>query len=126
LAIPGLGLVVAVAVFSGISHSEANRIGEACEELESVNRKNAASVSKLNSDLVTLGRYESKLTKEHEEFSNELRSVGGRLFRFGFLSHLRRLMLYRSRGYYYSEEESRLLDRLEFAVKKFVSAFARI
>jgi hypothetical protein len=125
LVLPGIGTAVAIAVSSTMSHREANKLAKYCEELETVNRKNNSVLSLAKADLLRLNLLEPKLLAEDQFLSHALRQARRRLFRFGYFSHLWRLLTYRFRGYYYKKDEFIYIDQLGSAMLKFMNAFRK-
>jgi hypothetical protein len=104
--LPGIGTAVAVAVSAGLAHSEANKILKACEELESANNKNTIVLKQVNSDMEATRRVEDKLSHWDKYLADELKAARHQLFRFGILSHIRRILRYLFRGSYYASDDS--------------------
>jgi hypothetical protein len=125
LVLPGIGTAVAVAVSATMSHSEANKLGKYCEELEVANQKNDAALSLAKSNLFSLEQIEIKLLNEDQILSDALRHARRKLFRFGYFSHLWRLLTYWFRGYYYAKDEFVYVDDLGMATLRFVNSFKK-
>lgn len=124
--LPGIGTAVAVAVSSTLSHREANRIAKICDELEGVNRKNSSALSKVRSDLSAVRQLEAKLINEHRILHDAVKVTKRKVRRFGWFSHLWRLIRYWVKGYYYTQEEFSFVAKLDSAVLRFVAAFKSV
>jgi hypothetical protein len=124
--LPGIGTAVAVAISATLSHREANRTADLCCELETVNRENSSVLSKVQSELNTVNRMQAKLKNEDLLLCDATRATLLKVRRFGWISHLRRLLRYWIKGYYYSQEEFVFVARLDAAVLRFVAAFKTV
>jgi hypothetical protein len=125
LLLPGIGTIIAVGVSSTMSHREANKVAKACKDLEGANERNPLILSKGQSDLKAIRGLEAKLAEEDKLLAEVIRRTRFRLFGFGFLSHMWRLLRFWILGYYYTSQELSLLEELDAAVTRFISAFAR-
>jgi hypothetical protein len=123
LILPGIGSVVAVAVSAKMSHSEADKVENFCRQLTSANEENTSLLSKSNSQVSYLNNLETRLLFEDNNLTTVMHKARRRLFKFGYLSHLWRLLIFWLRGYYYKSEELIFLDELSAAASKFVNAF---
>jgi hypothetical protein len=124
--LPGIGTAVAVAVSATLSHREANRLGKLSDEIEGVNEQNMSAISKLNSNLNSTARLETKLRDEGQLLDDALKQARWKVRRFGWFSHCWRLLRLRIKGHYYTREEFACVARLDAAVERFMSAFKTV
>ncbi len=122
--LPGLGTVVAVGVSSFLSHKQANRLEQACNELEEANQKNEIVLSKVRVELDSASHFESQLEFGNEDVAAVLTRVRRKLFRFGWLSRMFRYIRYRFTGEYYRSHEFHLVEDLATAVDNFISSLS--
>ncbi|HEV7676352.1 MAG TPA: hypothetical protein VGQ12_17610 [Candidatus Angelobacter sp.] len=121
--LPGIGTAVAIGISATISHRRANRIADLCNEIEGLNRNNSSALLKGQSDLDSLNRLKETLRSEDRLLHEAVNAARKRLRPFGWFSHLRRLLRFWIKGYYYTGEEFILVTSLDAAVLRFVTAF---
>ena len=120
--LPGIGTAVAVAISATISHREANRVADLCDELEGVNRNNSSVLVKTESDLSSVNRLDAKLRSEDQLLYEAVKATRLKVRPFGWFSHFRRLLRFWIKGYYYTQQEFVFVARLDAAVLRFVTA----
>jgi hypothetical protein len=125
LVLPGIGTAIAIAVSSTLSYREAKKVEIICTQLEGTNEKNSAALLTARSDVSTVRIFETKLAQEDQLLSDTILATRTSVLPFGILSHYWRLLRYFFRGYYYSSKDLLSVDRLDAAVRRFVSAFAK-
>lgn len=123
LVLPGIGTAVAVAVSATLSHREANKVAKLCDQLGEANRKNSAELSRVQSSVNKVCLLRSRLNMEREILEDAIRTAQKKVRRFGWFSHLRRLLRYWIWGYYYTQEEFRFVKELDAAFVRFIEAF---
>ena len=123
IVLQGIGVAVGIAIAATVSHREANRLSTLCQDLEDVNKQNEEALTQAHSDTNVLNQLEEKLWAEGHVFEEELRYAKWKIRRFGWFSHLWRLLRYWIKGFYYSNEEFEAVTRLDAAVVRFVNAF---
>ena len=121
--LPGIGTAVAITVSASLAHTKANKLVKACKEIEGINHKNALVLKKVNSDIETTQTLENKLTYWDGYLSEEVKTAQSKLFRFGFMSRLWRLLRFFFCGCYYTTSEFAILEQLGKAVERFISEF---
>jgi hypothetical protein len=122
LVLPGIGTAIAVAISSTISHKQANKIAVVCENVERVNGINTSALSQVHFSLETVRGLEAILIGENKILADIIVSVKARLFPFGILSRIWRRLRFWVNGTYYRMDEQTLLDMLDRAVVRFLSA----
>jgi hypothetical protein len=123
--LPGIGTAIAVGTCSIISHMQANDLGRRCEEIEVAHRWNLRVCEDISINLDRFNELELKLGAETASLGAAVGAAKRRLFRFGWLSHLRRLFRYWMGGDYYETTDFNDLDRLGEAVERFYETFAK-
>ncbi|HEY1984250.1 MAG TPA: hypothetical protein VGG85_02515 [Terracidiphilus sp.] len=121
--LPVIGSAVAIGVSSALSHRNASRLKELCREVAKVNDTNQSVLAQVDADLNKVGDWDAKLEREGAKLWQAVRSARRKLFRFGFLSHIWRLLRFWLRGHYYTPEEQRIVDELGWTVSKFLDRF---
>ena len=106
-----------------MNHSEANKIGKLCNDLRGANRKNSEALASTKSEIRALTDLDQRLRRANQNLAISLREARRGLFRFGYLSHLWRLLRYKIQGYYYTGSEFHQVNRLGEEVARFVNAF---
>lgn len=121
--LPGIGTAIAVAVSATLSHREANKLGKFCEELEGANGKNSIALAEVQTHLDSVNRLQDKLRREGRLLNEALQAARSKVRRFGWFSHLWRLLRFWIKGYYYTTEEFIFVQRLDDTVMRFISTF---
>jgi hypothetical protein len=124
LVLPGIGTAVAVAVSSYLSHSEANKLASACEEVDTTNDKNRKALTALNAQTQTLRNLQNKVALEHRALADHVDQIYRRILPLGLFSHLVRLIIAFFTGRYFKPHEYSLTQQLESAVHSFMDAFS--
>jgi hypothetical protein len=123
--LPGIGTAVAVSVSAVLSHRKANEQAKLLQTLIVANQENAR-ISKTISEMEQkYAEGERKLEKEVSTLQLAAAHATRRLRRFGFLSHIFKLIRYRLFDYYYTSAEMEEANTLEEAVERFIAAFKR-
>jgi len=123
LALPGIGVAIAVGVTAVSAYSDASKVSDACDELEVVNKKNEAALVTANQSLKDAGVLSERLQRERRVLDDILYVTKRKVRRWGWFSHIWRLLRYRFCGYYYSQEEYAHVSRLGLAVDAFLKQF---
>jgi hypothetical protein len=127
LVLPGIGTAIAVGVSSTISHRQANKVAAICENVEEANGINTSALSEVHSSLKTVLGLATILVDENKLLTNAIALAKRRLFPWGFISRFWRWLrcwLWIN-GTYYREHERPVLDNLDRAVMRFLSALPK-
>ena len=123
--LPGIGTAVAVSVSAVLSHREANEQMKLLQTLRVANQENGR-ISKTVSEMEQkYAKGERKLEEEVSTLQLATAHAIRRLRRYGFLSHIFKLIRYRLFNYYYTSAEMEDAITLEQAVDRFIAAFKR-
>jgi hypothetical protein len=121
--LPGIGTVIAVGFAAITTHIQADRINEMCDQIESVNKKNALALHCNESELWKLQGAESIFNRSDQQLQNAVRIACRRLRRFGWLTVFSRWIRFKLNGQYYTQREQHYVRSLEVAVDDFMMAF---
>jgi hypothetical protein len=124
--LPGVGTAVAVTFSSVLSHREANRLSDICEEVEAANSINQRLLTTLKSNAGKIREWDRRLETEYEMLKKAVREARKRLFPFGLISRFRRTCRAWLGGEYYRPHEQYFVDRLDSAVIRFLDAFRNV
>ena len=124
LVLPGIGTVVMVAVSSVLSHKEAKKLEKTCDDIQIANRKNQDALTTLSNHVSDLKALENRLFGQHRLLADSVDLAYRRLLRFGFISHLWRIIRSWFSGSYFKASELSDLQQLRSSVQRFMSAFS--
>lgn len=121
LVLPGIGVAVTIGVGAYRSHTQANQTNDLSDKLDSANRHNELTLTRVTSDAKRLREAERRFDVANSTLTQAVREAKWRLRRFGYLSDLFRYLRYKIRGIYYTKEELLYVRGLERAVYNFLS-----
>jgi hypothetical protein len=122
--LPGIGSAIAVAVSATVSHRQANEVADLCTALESANTNNNLILRKTELGMIELQRYKDRISNEGECLANQIKEAEKALFRFGWFSHLFRLVRHWLKGSYYNSSEFHYVEQVGRAADRFTAAMS--
>jgi len=123
LVLPGIGTAVAITFTSVVSHLDANRLAEQCEEIEKRNSTNAKTLATLESKSAKVRGWERLVEGEHYFLNEATKRARRRLFPLGVLSHIWRVLRTWFGCEYYLPAELLCVDSLDSAVMRSLDKF---
>jgi hypothetical protein len=137
LATGGLGMAGGGAVLGGLvilpmigisawsTHSKAAKIEQSIRDHEIANKTNRAVVEVLRATISKVPVLIPQFERNVQKLSEDIGKAQNRLFRFGWLSRLYRMLRCYFRGYYYDSAEMVQVEALASSVDQYLEQFDR-
>lgn len=123
LVLPGIGIAVAVAYVSVVSHAMANDLNRISDEMKMATEQNRLILVTVDASSNRLVEAENRFNLEDDKLSDAISTAQKQLFRFGWLSKIYKDLRYRFKGFYYTPDEESAVSSLNKAVENFMKAF---
>jgi hypothetical protein len=124
LALTGIVVIPAAAMFAALAHLNANKINTKAAELDCANQKNRQAIATIEQRVYEIMSVTCELSEATGELTNAVRQASRVLFRYGWFSRLFRQFRYFFGGSYYTKSDMPYVTQLQAAVQRFMILFS--